>query len=233
MLQKISAQSRGLTKLAWLTSYHSFSFGEYYDPEKMGFGKLRVLNDDTVAGGGGFPPHSHDNMEIVTIVLQGALEHKDSTGGHGVIQAGQMQRMSAGKGIQHSEFNASSSESVHFLQIWVLPGERGLPPGYEQKTFDSLLKPNQFSLIVAPEKHKETLVIHQDVRFYLGKVEAGQSVEHVLASKQGVYAFLIEGEVQLLKERLTTGDAAALKGEEHLHILAQKSSLLLLIETPV
>lgn len=231
---KIPARTRGLTKLEWLNSYHSFSFGEYYDPERMGFGQLRVLNDDTVAGGGGFPPHFHDNMEIVTIVLQGALEHKDSTGGQGLIKAGQMQRMSAGKGIQHSEFNASQTDPVHFLQIWVMPKERDLTSDYEQKEFASVLNPNQFSLIVAPEKNESALFIHQDVRFYLGRLEQGSKAELALSSpKNGIYAFLIEGEVQLDGGTLGPGDAGTLTGAKQLRAAALKSSLLLVIETPV
>lgn len=234
MIVKNPAQLRGLTKLEWLRSYHSFSFGEYYDPKKMGFGKLRVLNDDTVDGGGGFPPHFHDNMEIVTLVLKGGLEHKDSTGGHGVLLAGQMQRMSAGKGIRHSEYNVSKTEPVHFLQIWVMPQENGLTPEYEQKEFASFLKPNQFSLIVAPEKIETALFIHQDVRFYLGKLEKGSVVEHLLSStKYQLYAFLIEGEVKLISETLQTGDAVILSGIKQLQAEASQSSLLLLIETPV
>ena len=133
MIVLIPADSRGLTKLDWLNSRHSFSFGGYYNPKKMGFGELRVLNDDTVAPGQGFGMHFHDNMEIVTFVLKGSLEHKDSTGGEGVLKAGQMQRMTAGKGIQHSEFNPSKSESAHFLQIWVIPETQDLEPEYEQK----------------------------------------------------------------------------------------------------
>lgn len=227
MITKIPAESRGLTKLEWLRSYHSFSFGEYYDPERMGFGTLRVLNDDTVEGGGGFPPHFHDNMEIVTLVLTGELEHKDSTGGHGKISAGQMQRMTAGKGIQHSEYNASKTAPVHFLQIWVLPRSRNLAPEYEQKEY--LLKPNQFSLIVSPDKSEKILSIHQDVYFYLGRLEKGSVTE--FAPKQGVYAFLIEGEVQLGEQTLKTGDAATVTGVKKLQVTAHQPSLLLLIET--
>lgn len=232
MITKIPAGSRGLTKIEWLSSHHSFSFGEYYDPKKRGFGKLRVLNDDTVEGGGGFPPHLHDNMEIVTLVLKGSLEHKDSTGGHGLIKEGQMQRMTAGEGIEHSEFNASKTDPVHFLQIWILPRERDLAPEYEQKEFSSLLKPNQFSLIVAPEKATSALFIHQDVRFYLGQLEKGGVVEHrLLSAKHAIYAFLIYGKLRLEEETLESGDAAEIEGLSHFQVEAFESSLLLLIET--
>lgn len=229
---KIPAESRGLTQLDWLTSYHSFSFGEYYDPERMGFGHLRVLNDDTVGGGGGFPPHPHDNMEIVTLVFKGSLEHKDSTGGLGQLKAGQMQRMTAGKGLKHSEFNGSKTESVHFLQIWVTPNKRGLEPGYEQKEFASVLKPDQFTLVVAPEMNEGTLLIHQDVRFYMGRLSEGVNLNFTLSSSvKGVYAFVIDGDVQIGKEGFKPGDSAAITGEKQFQVTARKPSLCLLIET--
>jgi redox-sensitive bicupin YhaK (pirin superfamily) len=232
MITKIPAESRGLTQFEWLRSHHSFSFGEYYDPEKMGFGTLRVLNDDIVEGGGGFPLHFHDNMEIVTIVLKGALEHKDSTGGHGTLKAGQMQRMTAGSGIQHSEYNASKTEPVHFLQIWIMPKMSDLAPEYEQKEFASVLKPNQFSLIVDPEKKDTALFIHQDVRFYLGRLEKESVTEFTSSSpKHGIYAFLIEGEVQLEEETLKAGDAVTIMHLKQFQAKALKPSLLLVIET--
>jgi quercetin 2,3-dioxygenase len=231
---RIPAETRGLTQLKWLTSYHSFSFGDYYDSKKMGFGKLRVLNDDTVEASGGFPLHFHDNMEIVTFVLKGSLEHKDSTGGHGVLKAGQMQRMTAGKGINHSEFNPSKTEPVHFLQIWITPQALGLTPEYEQKEFISLLRPNQLSLIVSPQKSGNTLFIHQDVRFHLARVESGASVNYPISSAgKGVYLFLIEGEVQIGREMIKSRDAAAITDEKEFSLTAKQLSQLLFIETPL
>jgi quercetin 2,3-dioxygenase len=229
---KIPAETRGLTKLDWLTSYHSFSFGNYYNPEKMGFGSLRVLNDDTVAPGKGFPLHFHDNMEIISFVLEGSLEHKDSTGGQGILKVGQMQRMTAGKGIQHSEYNPSRTERVHFLQIWVNPQKLGLDPEYEQKEFAPLLKPNQLVLLVSPQKTKETLFIHQNARFHMAKMEAGASLTYTASSAgNGVFGFLIEGEIQIGNEHLKSRDALTITQEKQFSFTAKKSSHLLFIET--
>lgn len=233
MIDHIPADSRGLTKTPWLTSYHSFSFGSYFNPEKQEFGQLRVLNDDTVAGGKGFGLHPHDNMEIVTIVLQGALEHKDSSGGSGVLKAGQMQRMTAGSGIHHSEFNASKTEPVHFLQIWIIPENFDLEPQYEQKDFTPLLNANQLALLVAPEKKKESLFIHQNVQFHMAQLEQGKNVNYSLSPGRGVYAFLIDGEVSIGAVRLKARDAAQITGEKTFSITASKPSQILLIETPI
>ncbi len=228
----IPADSRGQTSLEWLNSHHSFSFGGYYNPNKMGFGELRVLNDDTVAPGKGFGMHFHDNMEIVTIVLKGSLEHKDSTGGEGVLKTGQMQRMTAGKGIQHSEFNPSKSESVHFLQIWVIPEIQDLEPEYEQKDYASLLKPGQLTLLVSPQKQDNALFIHQNVRFSLARTEKGKSLNYTLSSKSsGVYIFLIEGEARIADEVLRPGDAAEVTKEKQFSITTTQVSLVLFIET--
>lgn len=231
---RIPAETRGLTKLDWLTSYHSFSFGDYYHPKKIGFGRLRVLNDDTVAPGQGFALHFHDNMEIITFVLEGSLEHKDSTGGEGVLKAGQMQRMTAGKGIQHSEFNPSRAEHVHFLQIWVNPQQLGLKPEYEQKEFAERLKPNQLILLVSPQRNQETLFIHQDALFYMTRVESGTAMNYSLSSqKNGVYGFLIEGEIQIGQELFKSKDAVAVTQEKQFHFTANKPSHILFIEVPI
>lgn len=229
---KIPAETRGLTKFDWLTSYHSFSFGDYYNPAKMGFGNLRVLNDDTVAPGKGFPLHFHDNMEIITFVLEGSLEHKDSTGGQGVLKGGQMQRMTAGEGIQHSEYNPSRTEPVHFLQIWVYPQQMGLEPEYEQKEFAQLLKPNQLVLLVSPQKSKEALFIHQNVRFHMAKLENGTTLNYSVSSAEnGIYGFLIEGEIQIGNERFKSRDAIVIAQEKQFSFTAKKPSHLLFIET--
>ena len=230
----IPAETRGLTELNWLASYHSFSFGEYFNPDKMAFGKLRVLNDDTVAPGKGFGMHFHDNMEIVTIVLSGSLEHQDSTGGKGVLKAGQMQRMTAGKGIQHSEYNPSQTEPVHFLQIWVLPASLGLKPEYEQKEFTPLLKADHPALLVSPDKKKGALFIHQDVEFKMAEMKEGAEVVVPIGpGNRGVYAFLIEGKVQIGKTVLNSRDAAAIVDEKQFTLRAVKPSKVLLIETPM
>lgn len=232
-IQYIPADSRGLTKLDWLTSYHSFNFAEFYHPSKTGFGKLRVLNDDTIEPSNGFPAHFHDNMEIITLVLEGALEHQDNIGHQGIINAGEMQRMTAGKGIQHSEFNASNSQPVHLLQIWVMPKEKGLQPDYEQKEFSALLKPDEWQLIVAPEKREHILFIHQDVRFWMGLAEEEIALTHTFsAADKGGYYFLISGEVQIGKQIFKPGDAAIITGEKQFVFTANQPSFCLLIETP-
>jgi redox-sensitive bicupin YhaK (pirin superfamily) len=229
---RIPAETRGLTKLVWLTSHHSFSFGEYYNPKKMGFGKLRVLNEDTVAPGKGFGMHFHDNMEIVTFVLQGSLEHKDSTGGEGILKAGQMQRMTAGKGIQHSEFNPSKAEPVHFLQIWITPKVEGVEPEYEQKEFAKLLKPGQLTLLVSPQREEDGLFIHQDIRFSMARMDKGMEMTYTLSSERnGVYAFLIEGKLKMGEELFSAGDAAEVTREKQFSFTAIQHSLFLLIET--
>ena len=232
VIQYIPADSRGLTKTDWLTSYHSFSFGEYHDPKRIGFGRLRVLNDDTIDAANGFPLHSHDNMEIITFVLDGSLEHKDSIGNRGVIKAGQMQRMTAGTGIKHSEFNASKEEPVHLLQIWIMPKEKGLKPDYEQKEFSSLLQPNEWQLIVSPQKKDNALFIHQDVLFLMGLIEEDTTLTHTFsAAGKGGYCFLIEGEVQIDGQTLEPGDAAVVTAEKQFSITALQPSFCLLIET--
>lgn len=234
VILRIPAETRGLTQLDWLTSYHSFSFGDYYNPEKMGFGTLRVLNDDRVAPGKGFALHFHDNMEIVTFVLEGALEHKDSTGGQGVLKTGQMQRMTAGKGIQHSEFNPSKTEHVHFLQIWINPQKMELEPEYEQKEFAPLLKPNQLVPLVSPQKNKETLFIHQKVYFYMAKMENGASMNYSVSTQgNGVYGFLIAGEIQIGQDLFKAADAVEVAEEKQFNFTAKKPSHVLFIETPM
>lgn len=231
-IQIIPSESRGLTKTDWLTSYHSFNFAEYYDPSRTGFGKLRVLNDDVIAPGAGFPAHAHGNMEIITFVLSGALEHKDSTGGQGVIKEGQMQRMTAGKGIQHSEFNASKSQPVHILQIWITPRDKGLEPEYEQKDFSDLLSPDNWNVVVAPQKSPTALFIHQDVRFLLGLLDEETSLTHVFSSPdKGGYCFLIDGEVEVDGKTLGARDAAIITGQKQFELKALKPSFCLLIET--
>ena len=234
VILQIPAETRGLTKLYWLTSYHSFSFGSYYNPEKVGFGKLIVLNDDTVEADKGFGLHFHDNMEIVTFVLQGSLEHNDSTGGKGILKAGQMQRMTAGKGIQHSEFNPSKTELAHFLQIWIAPQTLGLEPEYEQKDFGALLKLNTLSLLVSPQRKKDSLFIHQNVYFYMAKMEKGASLNYSVSSeKNGVYGFLIDGEIQIGQTFIKSKDAAAITNEKEFRFKAEKPSQILFIETPI
>lgn len=196
------AASRGHVNFGWLDSHHSFSFGHYFNPERMNFGVLRVLNDDVVAGGGGFPPHPHDNMEIVSIPLRGDLEHKDSMGNGTVIRQGDVQIMSAGTGVRHSEYNHSQSEEVNFLQIWVLPKERNIQPRYDQRSFALSERQNRFQKVVSGQREDGDAVwINQDASFSLAHLEQGLKLPYALRGENhGVYIFVLEGEVGLSAE---------------------------------
>src|SRR6195952_706652 len=188
------ANERGHNDIGWLKANFSFSFGPYYNPEKVQFGVLRVLNDDIIAGGAGFGTHPHDNMEIITIPLSGALEHKDSMGNIGVIKSGEVQVMSAGSGVTHSEYNHSQTEAANTLQIWLFPKERNIKPRYDQKNFNELLSPNQFTTLISPDKSEDTLWINQDATFSLGDFELGQKIDYTVKTPgNGVYIFVIEG----------------------------------------
>ncbi len=233
-IHTIPANSRGLTKSNWLKSYHSFSFGDYYDPLKKGFGKLRVLNEDVIGPSEGFPMHSHENMEIITLILKGRLEHGDSIGNYGLLKEGQMQRMSAGSGIRHSEFNSSKDQSLHLLQIWIFPNQRNLEPSYEQKEIPSFSLPDRWQMIVAPEIHPDTLLIHQDVRLFLGKIEPGMILKHRFNSNEkGGYCFLIQGQVEIQGKIIGEGDAVTIVSEKEFLLTAIQASFCLLIETPL
>src|SRR5688572_31021189 len=192
------ANTRGHANHGWLDSYHTFSFAGYYDPARTNFGALRVLNDDKVAGGMGFGQHPHDNMEIISIPLRGSLEHGDNTGGHGIIKSGEVQIMSAGSGIAHSEKNASKTEDVNFLQVWVFPKERNIQPRYDQKLFSSADRTNKFQTVVSPDQKNGSLWINQDAWFSLGKLSKGSSTDYTVnKNTNGVYAFVIEGDVTI------------------------------------
>lgn len=204
------AQERGRANLGWLDSRHTFSFGHYYDPEHMGFGPLRVINDDRVAPGGGFPTHPHSDMEIISYVLEGALEHKDSIGTGSVIRPGDVQRMSAGTGIRHSEFNASKSEPVHFLQIWILPEKKGLEPGYEQKAFADEEKRGRLRLIGARDGRDGAITIHQDVDLYAALLAKGEADEHTIAAGRGGWVQVARGSVAVNGRALDEGDGLAI-----------------------
>lgn len=232
-IKKIASDDRGLTQNSWLTSRHTFAFGQYYNLERLNFGTLRVFNDDIVKAGQGFATHPHDNMEIVTIVLEGTLEHKDSVGTHGIIKPGDVQRMTAGTGIKHSEFNPSKEEKVRLLQIWVYPDRRDLEPGYEQKTFNPEDFKNTLYPIVTPDKGN-SVFIHQDARFYLGHLDEGVTVKHTPRSrKHGDYVFVIEGSVELGDVTLKAGDSAQITNGDALELKAKEASKVLLIEVNV
>ncbi|HRJ31582.1 MAG TPA: pirin family protein [Cyclobacteriaceae bacterium] len=228
------ATTRGHANHGWLDSYHTFSFAGYYDPARMHFGALRVLNDDVVKGGAGFGQHPHDNMEIISIPLRGALEHGDNTGGHGIIQSGEVQIMSAGSGIAHSEKNASKTEDVNFLQIWVFPKERNIQPRYDQKLFPSTDRLNKFQTVVSPEKNNGALWINQDAWFSLGKFEKGKSTEYSIKKQgNGVYAFVIDGDVTINDQQLNKRDGFGIWDVEKIVISAGQDAEVLLIEVPM
>jgi hypothetical protein len=224
------SSERGRANFGWLDSKHSFSFGHYYDPHHMGFGPLRVINEDRVAPGGGFPTHPHSDMEILSYVLEGALEHKDSLGTGSVIRPGDVQRMSAGTGVRHSEFNASDKESVHFLQIWILPERKGLTPGYEQKSFDAALKRGKLCLIGSRGGREGSVIIHQDAELYATLLEAGQRVAHFLAEGRGAWVQVVRGSITVNSEVLQTGDGMAVEGADEIQIEGQDSAEVLLFD---
>jgi quercetin 2,3-dioxygenase len=213
MLTIRPAQDRGIANFGWLDSRHTFSFGEYHDPNHMGFADLRVINEDKVAPGKGFPTHAHRDMEIVTYVLEGKLEHKDSIGTGSIIRPGDVQRMSAGTGIQHSEYNASNTEPVHFLQIWLLPEQKGIEPGYEQKNFEVAEKQGKLRLVGSRDGRDGSITIHQDVDLYATALSAGESVSYGFASDRVGWAQVARGAVQLNGQSLNAGDGVAIAQE--------------------
>lgn len=230
MIIERRAADRGHTQIDWLDSWHTFSFGEYHDPAHMGFRALRVINDDRVRAGGGFATHGHRDMEIITYVLQGALEHKDSLGNGSIIQPGDAQRMSAGTGIQHSEFNHSRTQPVHFLQIWILPEHQGLPPGYEQKAFVPEELQGQLRLIAAPDARHGAITVHQDVDVYAARLSEGQKIQQALRPERHFWLHVASGELSANGHRLGGGDAIAMSRETELQITARTGAELLLFD---
>jgi redox-sensitive bicupin YhaK (pirin superfamily) len=218
-----------------LTTYHHFSFGEYYDPSKVNFGPLRVFNDDIIQPGTGFDFHQHQDMEIVTYVVEGELEHKDNLGNHGIIQPGEIQRMSAGTGVFHSEFNNSNEEPLRLLQIWLFSNTRGLKPSWEQKKYTKDDRKNKLLPIISPKNsyQKDRLSISQDATFYISNLEAGKDVDYVAQSNRLTYLFVIEGKIVLNGKVLNTRDSAQVENEEILKIKAQRDTEIILIDLPV
>lgn len=228
------AADRGSADYGWLKPNYYFSFSQYYNPKRIHFGLLRVLNDDFVAGGGGFPTHPHDNMEIVTIPFTGALQHKDSTGGQGVIKAGDVQIMSAGSGVQHSEFNASATDPVTLFQIWVFPKERNITPRYDQRTFDINERVNKWQTVVSPDEADNTLWINQNAKFSLVKLEAGKSIEYNNGFKgNGVFLVNINGNATVGDVILSKRDAAGIEEADNFTVTATEDTELLAIEVPM
>jgi redox-sensitive bicupin YhaK (pirin superfamily) len=228
------AKDRGHVNHGWLDSFHSFSFGQYHDPVKIHFGALRVVNDDNIAGGGGFGTHPHDNMEIVTIPLEGKLAHRDSTGNSGIISKGDVQIMSAGTGIRHFEYNASSTENAKLLQIWVFPKLQNIKPAYGQKSFDINDRKNKWQVVVSPDENEQALNINQDARFSLANLDQGKSLSYKPKFKgSGVYFFVIEGEIEIGEQSLQKRDAIGISETGQVEILASKKSDILVIEIPM
>ncbi len=228
------AETRGKADHGWLNSHHTFSFASYHNPERVRFGLLRVLNDDIVQAGEGFGTHPHDNMEIISIPLSGALAHKDSTGNEHVINTGDVQIMSAGSGLYHSEYNASKKEAVNFLQIWVFPKERDIEPRYDQRSYDPDDRKNKFQLVVSPEKESSSLWINQDSYFSLTDLEKGSSIEYKLHNPaNGIYLFLIEGSIRAGDIQLNKRDGLGIEDTNSINLTAAENSQLLLIEVPM
>lgn len=232
MMQIRRSKERGHANHGWLDTHYTFSFASYYDPRHMGFRSLRVMNEDRVAAGQGFGAHPHDNMEIVTYVLQGALEHKDSMGNGEVLRPGEFQRISAGTGIFHSEYNPSNDEETHLYQIWLLPKSKGIEPSYEQKRFcDAELK-NSLRIVASPDGQDGSLSIHQDARIYLSKLDAEKSVEHALQPGRHAWLQVLRGSVDLNGEVLGTSDGAAISEESSLRIRASSDAEIMLFDLP-
>jgi redox-sensitive bicupin YhaK (pirin superfamily) len=221
---------RGRTNLNWLDSRHTFSFSDYYDSKWMGFRQLRVINEDRVKPGAGFPSHSHHDMEIISYVLEGALEHKDSTGTNSVIHAGEIQRMTAGTGITHSEFNPSKIDPVHFLQIWILPNQQNLEPAYEQRPFAGAKTQEGFRLVVSPDGRENSMTIHQDVELYLATLSSGEEAVYEIKTDRHAWMQIIGGNVTVNEKTLQAGDGAAISNEEGLEINASDNSDILLFD---
>lgn len=229
----IKSEERGKVDFGWLKSFHSFSFGHYYNPSKMHFGALRVLNDDTVAPGMGFDTHPHKNMEIISIPLEGELAHRDSMGNTQLIKKGDIQVMSAGTGIQHSEYNNDKNNEVKFLQIWIIPKNENVIPRYDQISIGDSAK-NTLRLIVSPNPEDEGVWIHQNAWFYLGKYEEKQNIEYKLKSTEnGIYLFLISGSIIINNQTLYTRDSISIENIESMHFETAEQSEFLIIEVPM
>ena len=230
MLTIRRSDDRGHLNHGWLDTYHTFSFDQYYDPAHMHFRSLRVINEDRVGPGKGFPTHSHRDMEIITYILAGALEHRDSMGNGSVIRPGDVQRMSAGTGVAHSEFNPSPSESVHLLQIWIMPRARNLSPSYEQKAFPEGERRNRLRLVASEDGRDGSVTIQQDARLYAGILNGDTTIEHVLAEGRYGWLQLARGNVELNGHNMTQGDGAAISDERSLKIVVSAEAEVLLFD---
>jgi redox-sensitive bicupin YhaK (pirin superfamily) len=230
MIQIRRSADRGHADHGWLVSRHSFSFADYVDPQHMGFGNLRVINEDRIAGGTGFGTHGHRDMEILSWVLEGALAHRDSLGNGETILPGELQRMSAGTGVRHSEFNADPSATTHFLQIWILPVRQGIAPGYEQKRFDAAGQDGRLQLVASPDGRHGSVTVHADASLHIGRLTPGQAIESPLLPRRLTYVYLARGAASINGQALTAGDAAAVRDESVLRLDEGRDAELLVFD---
>ncbi|HEY0175337.1 MAG TPA: pirin family protein [Pedobacter sp.] len=229
-----TAASRGLADHGWLKSYHTFSFGSYFNPERVQFGALRVLNDDSVDGGMGFGEHPHDNMEIISIPLEGALQHRDSMGNEAVIERGEIQAMSAGTGIYHTEYNKDKGRPVKFLQIWLFPNKRNVEPRYDQQKITTSAEPNQLIQILSPNQDDAGVWIHQDAWFNLGKLEKDSTIDyHIHKKGNGAYIFVLEGEITINGQVLNRRDGYGIWDTDSFNIAAGSNAEFLIMDVPM
>lgn len=228
------SEDRGIANHGWLLAKHSFSFASWYNPEKINFGALRVLNDDTIAAGGGFPSHPHDNMEIITIPLEGAIEHRDSMGNSGVINSGEIQVMSAGTGVYHSEYNASSEDTLKLFQIWIFPNKQGVEPRYDQLNYIQNIKDNSWNNIVGPDESNNRMMIHQDAWISIGVFDEN-SISQInrCGTDTGLYLMVISGQIEINNVDLNERDAVGILPTENYDIQIKKRARLLLLEVPM
>lgn len=224
------SEQRGIADFGWLKSRHSFSFGNYYDPTHMGFGPLRVINEDRVAAGQGFPTHGHANMEIISYVINGALEHRDSTGHGSVIRPGDIQRMSAGSGIRHSEFNASQTEPVHFLQIWLQPAVNGLAPSYEEKAFTSAERTGGWTLLGSQDARAGSVLIQQDVSLYSAIIESGMRISYDLSAQRKTWLQVVHGSVRINGREYVAGDGLGWQQDASILLDSESTAEVLLFD---
>jgi quercetin 2,3-dioxygenase len=229
----IKANEHYKNELDWLTTYHHFSFADYYNPEKNNYGPLRVFNDDTIKSGTGFDFHQHNDMEIVTYVIDGALRHRDNLGNDGIIEAGEMQRMTAGTGVIHSEYNASKTNPLRLLQMWIFPDKKGLRPSWQQKKYTQEDRKNKLLQVIGPINNSGSeLSIHQNVLFYLSSLDSGKKVEHEIKSGRKAYLFVIDGKISVNGKVMETQDAAKIENTDTISIEATKTTELILIDLP-
>ena len=232
MIEVRKADDRGIANFGWLDSRHTFSFGHYHDPRHMGFGPLLVINEDKVTPAKGFGTHGHRDMEIISYVLDGELAHKDSMGNGSVLRYGDVQRMSAGTGVMHSEFNHSAEKLVHFLQIWIQPSVQGIPPSYEEKHFDTASKAGKLRLIASPDGEEGSVTIHQDAKLYASILQPSQEIKHTLAAGRSAYLHLIRGQLTVNGTVLHTGDALKIQAETQITMNEAEDAELLLFDLP-